>query len=297
MPIPTPMEITDLDDKSDDELRALIKAYTDEVEDLETRFNTAFNTFNAREAIYVKIFGKLSVIGGARDALFSQRPSDGITAVESPKIEWLHILGTATGATAVIQTIMLFDSLNDVRLVRGTVATTKISIVKLGMIAPGSSKNVADLAYKSAAKLRKVRIRSAFFGAVAVTAAVVAAVSLHKSQKEARKQMREAIPEYAAWFTEIEEAISQMDDQIGEMNLDIATIVTETSTGTEAKLLEYLDASISEIGSFQALYNSAYSMLVDKNDGGSGVSGLTNAKIAAYTGLPEDYIDIIEQSL
>jgi len=261
---PLPEEWTANQLKSADhfQLRAQFGKYHEFAEAYEAEYEDKFNTYIMRESLYAKIFGKLEFLEEFDQITFDTRPSGGVLD-DNEKLSSTMRMALYGAIGGLI--VKLGGAYWDVKKARelGSLAddaagTTKAAYFKgKGMKMPGKLKALAVLIG---------------FGVFAFQIATTV---------EADNQIKAAIPQYHTWAVNIKNAVEDLDTAIGNINQAITDLMTATGVGSEPELITLLDNAIGEVGQFQALVNSARAMIAD---------GLSDAQIATYTGLPEDYI-------
>lgn len=292
--LPTPWTDAELAEKDFAELRERLQIYAEEAERLEELYNAKTNEFNAREVVYVRVFGALAVVNESRDILFGTLLNTKSLAADESLAKALAQTSLVATVGLGIKAILMLDKLNDLHNAGKTFRETA-AIVKR----TGTADDIAEVAAKATAnakKIKNIRAKSVAFGLLTLGVGVVTLIRAKQSETEAATQMREAFPTYLEFFDDVTASIALLDGGITTMNTAINTLIAETGVGNEATLLQYMKDAIGSIATFRSLYDSAVAMLQDKNSTSSAVT-LTNADIARYTGLPEDYIDTIEQGL
>jgi hypothetical protein len=292
--LPTPWSDAELAEKDFGELRARLQIYAEEAERLEDLYNTKTNEFNAREVVYVRVFGALAVVNESRDILFGSLLNTKSLAADESLAKAIAQTSLVATIGLGIKAILMLDKLNDLHNAGKTFRETA-AIVKR----TGTADDIAEVAAKAtanASKIKNIRAKSVALGLLTLGVGVVTLIRAKQSEMEAAKQMREAFPTYLEFFDDVNESIALLEGGIATMNSAINTLIAETGVGSEASLLQYMKDAIGSIATFRSLYDSAVAMLEDRNSASSSVV-LSNADIARYTGLPEDYIDTIEQGL
>lgn len=263
---------------------ALDDSYTD-------AFNDAFREFSAREAVYVKVFGKIAVLETVREEVLSTKPDALVTEGTDNLIKTLQALGIGAFITAGVKLIQLSDTLNDLRIntpiLKNVKGIVKDEAGKLSGRGRGARQMVhrhnVDKAASLAKKQRALKIKTGL-GAIALVSAGVVVYLQIKANKDLKADLVEALPLYEEWFETTIEQIDRLVAITDRMNTEIAEVVRSTGTGSEAALLSYLDTALGSAGQFKALFDSAVVMLND---------GVTEEKVAEYTGLPLSYVQQI----
>ena len=253
-PVPEKWTEDELASKSANELRERFSIYACNAPHYESDFNENFRRYNEREAVYVKIFGKLAVIEDARDYLFESKPGDSLVAGNQRLILGVNVMSFSVLGGALIKIASLGDTLRDLRSAKTALSAGKAA-VKVGN-AQGALLRAQQFGVAQLDKIKWIRTKRLMWGGVAIAVASVSVVFQLRNMKDVENEMRNAIPDYAEWFEKIGDAITSLENGINTMNADINQIVTDTGTGTEAGLLSYLDQAIGALGQFQALVNS-----------------------------------------